>query len=341
MTKERIAFYRTPVDRTLLKKLTARRNLPGLLQSLGMLGIYAVGIGGIMALWTAELWFPFFFACYLFSFFQGFLGMEASVHELSHKTPFKTRWLNELFYGIFAFFTWNNPVHFRESHRRHHQFTLFAGQDKEVVIPPGPFGPKDYISWFLFDYEKFKMIMRGNWAYLRGRDTPDTFSWDPLFEKDDPRRARMMAWARFQFLGHIALIILFAVLGLWPLIYLVSFSYFFATFLSRSCEIVQHVGLPQNVPDWRVNCHTMKFGPVMAFLYWRMNWHTEHHMYAAVPFWNLHRLHQAIAHDCPEPVVGHWKGVRKILSLIKAQRKDPAFVFEHHFPESASPPKLS
>ncbi|MDT8297559.1 MAG: hypothetical protein RQ801_04610, partial [Spirochaetaceae bacterium] len=70
MTKERIAFYRTPVDRTLLKKLTARRNLPGLLQSLGMLGIYAVGIGGIMALWTAELWFPFFFACYLFSFFR-------------------------------------------------------------------------------------------------------------------------------------------------------------------------------------------------------------------------------------------------------------------------------
>jgi hypothetical protein len=71
----------------------------------------------------------------------------------------------------------------------------------------------------------------------------------------------MITWARFQLIGHVALIIIFAWLRLWPLIYLVSFSYFFATFLTRSCEIVQHVGLPQNVPDWRVNCHTMRFGP--------------------------------------------------------------------------------
>jgi fatty acid desaturase len=112
MAPERIDFYRTPVDRPLLKELTARRNLPGLLQSLAMLGLYAGGIWGVMALWSAELWIPFVLACYAFSVFQGFLGMEAAVHELSHQTPFKTRWLNEAFYGIFAFLTWNNPVHF-------------------------------------------------------------------------------------------------------------------------------------------------------------------------------------------------------------------------------------
>lgn len=341
MAADRIDFYRTPVDRGLLKTLTRRRNLPGLLQSMAMLVAYLAGIAGVMYLWSLKLWIPFFISCYVFSVFQGFMGMEAAVHELSHKTPFKTRWLNEFFYGLFAFLTWNNPVHFRESHRRHHQFTLYAGQDKEVVIPPGPFGPKDYISWFLFDYAKFAMIMRGNWAYFRGKDLPDTFSWDPLFEKDDPRRDRMIAWSRFQLIGHIILIATFAWLGLWPLIYLISCSYFFATFLARSCEIVQHVGLPGDVPDWRVNCHTMKFGPLMAFLYWRMNWHVEHHMFAAVPFWKLHRLHKAIAWDCPEPVVGHGRGVRKILGLVRAQRKDPSFVYEHKFPEGATPPKMS
>jgi len=198
----------------------------------------------------------------------------------------------------------------------------------------------DYVSWFLFDYGKFAMIMRGNWAYFRGRDVPDTFRWDPLFEKDDPRRRRMVAWARFQMISHLLLIGFFAVLGLWPLIYLVSFSYFFATFLTRSCEIVQHVGLPKDVPDWRLNCHSMDFGPVMAFLYWRMNWHTEHHMYAAVPFWKLRRLHEAIAHDCPAPVKGHWRGVRKILALVRAQRENPEFVHRHVFPDTAAPPKM-
>jgi fatty acid desaturase len=30
-----------------------------------------------------------------------------------------------------------------------------------------------------------------------------------------------------------------------------------------------------------------------------MNWHTEHHMYAAVPCYNLAELHEAIKHDLP------------------------------------------
>ena len=341
MSQVKIAFYRSPIDRSVLKQLTRRRNLPGLLQSMAMLIGYVAGIAGVMYLWSLKLWVPFFIACYLFSMFQSFLGMEAAVHELSHKTPFKSKWLNELFYGVFAFVTWNNPVHFRESHRKHHQYTLYAGADKEVVLPPAPFGIKDYISWFLFDYGKFNMIMRGNFAYALGKDTPDTFSWDPLFEKDDPRRKRMFWWSRFLFLGHAALIVLFAVLGLWPMIYLVSFSYFFATFLGRSTGIVQHVGLPQNVPDWRLNCHSMQFGPVMAFLYWNMNWHVEHHMYAAVPFWKLRHLHKAIAFDCPEPVKGHLKGTKKILGLIEAQRKNPTFVYMPEFPPTAAAPKMS
>ena len=82
MTASRINFYRTPVDRTLLKTLTSRHNLPGLLQSLAMLIGYAAGIAGVMYLWTMKLWVPFFISCYVFSVFQGFMGMEAAIHEL-------------------------------------------------------------------------------------------------------------------------------------------------------------------------------------------------------------------------------------------------------------------
>ena len=337
---DRINFYRTPVDREKLRALTKRQNLPGLLQSMGILTFYLL---------TTSLCLYFFLkgqilltvaACIIHSLFSNFLGMEASVHELSHKTPFRTRWLNELFYGIFSFLTWNNPVHFRESHRRHHHMTVFEGLDKEVVLVPGALSRADYISWFLFDWKKFLMIMPANLAFFTGRDQPDVFSWDPLFEKDDPRRKRMFWWARFQLIGHILLAFLFARAGLWVLIYTVSFSYFFFTALSRSCEIVQHKGLKPNIPDWRMTCHTMIFGPLMAFFYWRMNFHIEHHMFAAVPFYNLHKMHELLADDTPEPVRGHLKGVKKITGLLKRQRREAGWFYSPVLPETAHPARL-
>ena len=332
---QRINFYKTQIDRTLLRSLTKRRDLPGLVQSLGILFFYGATTALCLYLFLQKMWIPMIFACYFHAMFSNFVGMEASIHELSHKTPFKTKWLNEIFFYLFTFLSWNNPIHFRESHKRHHHLTVYKGLDKEVVVTPAPYSTADYISWFFFDWKKFKMFFVGNAACVLGKDQPDTFSWDPLFEKDDPRRKQMFAWARYQLLGHIVLISIFAYFQLWVLIYTVSLSYCFATFLARSCEIVQHMAVKPDVPDWRITCHTMIFGPVMSFFYWRMNYHIEHHMFAAVPFYNLHKLHKAIAHDIPEPVRGYFKGVGKMLSLARKQRKDPSWCYIPEFPKTA------
>jgi len=55
-------------------------------------------------------------------------------------------WLNELFYGLFSFLTRNNPVHLRESYKRHHHYTLRRGQDLEVIVEPAPFKWWDYVT---------------------------------------------------------------------------------------------------------------------------------------------------------------------------------------------------
>ena len=109
--------------------------------------------------------------------------MEAAVHELSHGTPFKTKWLNEFFYRIFCFFTWNNYLHFRVSHMKHHQFTVHRGFDREVILEPIPFTAVDFLSWFTFSYKKFAMIIFPNIAHFFGRADDDFFFWDPLFPK--------------------------------------------------------------------------------------------------------------------------------------------------------------
>ena len=42
-------------------------------------------------------------------------------------------------------------------------------------------------------------------------------------------------------------------------------------------------GLQDYVPDFRLCYRRFLVNPVVRFLYWHMNFHIEHHMYAAVP----------------------------------------------------------
>jgi fatty acid desaturase len=261
---------------------------------------------------------------------------------LSHGTPFKTKRLNEFFYKLFCFLTWNSHIHFRVSHMKHHQYTVHKGLDKEVILEPIALSGWDFLGWFTFNYKKFKMIMFTNLAHAFGRGDADFFFWDPpLFPAGNRHRAELCNWARFMFVGHLALVTLFICFRAWVLIYAVTFGCFFANFLAHGCGAQQHLGLRPGVPDWRVCCHTMKFNPVVGFLYWQMQYHIEHHMYAAVPFFNLPRLHKALAADMPVPPDGYLAGMRRILSIRKRQREDPSYCFTPEFPATAAPPRLA
>jgi fatty acid desaturase len=148
--EDKINWYRTPIDRDRLKKLTVRSDTRGLLQS-----------GNFLFMYAATVYLPFFFfvrrarlpmavVSYLHCMFHRFVGMEAAVHELSHGTPFKSKWLNEFFCRLFSFLTWNSGVHFRANHMKHHQFTVHRWHDKEVVLEPAGFGWTDFLCWFTF-----------------------------------------------------------------------------------------------------------------------------------------------------------------------------------------------
>jgi fatty acid desaturase len=141
-------------------------------------------------------------------------------------------------------------------------------------------------------------------------------------------------------IGHLILLGVFIYFQLWVLVFVVTFGYFFATFPTRGCVIQQHLGLHSNVPDWRVSCHTVKFGPLMEYLYWHMNYHTEHHMFAAVPFHNLRKLHKAIAFDTPKPLKGYLTGIKRILTIQKRQRRDSNYCFVPAFPSTAALPRI-
>ncbi len=74
----------------------------------------------------------------------------------------------------------------------------------------------------------------------------------------------------------------------------------------------------------------------MRFLYWHMNFHIEHHMYAAVPCYHLGRLHRLVRHDlphCPRGLVETW---RQIAAIQKRQKSDPDYQFVAELPPPVS-----
>jgi len=329
MDKTKIEWYRTPLDKAVLKALTKKSNVKGLRKVGSFLLGWLITVGASVFFFLHQLWIPMVVTCYVHSTFLFFFSMAAGVHELSHGTMFKTKALNEFFYGLFCWMTWNNPVHFRASHALHHQLTVYTGQDKEVIQVPvkAKLNFWNLVQWFTFDAQQFGQWIGLAVAHAFGRADADYFGWNPLFEKGDPRRSSMVAWARFLLVSHFFLVGVFIYFQLWVLVYLITVGTFFATWYAKFCGAMQHTGLGQDTPDWRLVCHTFTKGPVTKWLYWNMNYHIEHHMYAAVPCYNGAKLHDAVAHDLPPSQTSLWSGLRLLFQIKKRQKSDPSYVY--------------
>jgi len=330
----KIEWYRTPVDKGLLKELTKKSDLKGLLQAGSFVVGWVITLSVSLYFFLHQMWIPMVIACYVHATFLMFFSMAAGVHELSHGTMFQTKWLNEFFYHFFCWLTWNNPVHFRASHGLHHQLTVFKDPDKEVV--QGPVKAKlnfwNLLQWFTFDVDQFAKWFGLAVAHAFGRADADYFFWNPLFEKGDKRRGQMVGWARFMLISHLILLGVFIYFQLWVLIFLVTFGVFFATWYAKFCGAMQHTGLGENTPDWRLVCHTFTNGPLTKWLYWNMNYHIEHHMYAAVPCYNGAKLHRAVAYELPVSQKSVWSGILFLYTIKKKQKVDPSYVFVPELP---------
>lgn len=336
-----IRWYRTVLPRETLNALNTRSDARGLLQACGTLAL--LGGTGASTLWAA---FAGHFGLAMpLLFLHGMVGTFNinAVHELCHHTVFRSRWLNALFVRVFGFIGWNDWVWFSASHANHHRYTLHPPRDGEVVLPIRWLSRKVFWkSSFWAPLGPYHAV-RNTWRKARGR-IDDAWS-KVLFPEDKPEARRaLMNWNRSVLVGH-GLILLAAVIAAvvtrrwaWLLVpYVVSFSFTYGGWLFFLCNNTQHVGLMDKVPDFRLCCRSMRLPAWVSFLYWHMQYHTEHHMYAAVPCYNLRRLNRLIAHDLPSPkgVIGTW---REIGMILRRQEKEPAYQYQHPFPATATPP---
>jgi fatty acid desaturase len=157
-----------------------------------------------------------------------------------------------------------------------------------------------------------------------------------LFSESLPAlRRRFFGWARLLFAGHALTIAVSFYFGLWLPPVQTTFASFYGGWLLCFCSHSQHIGLRDNVPDFRLCCRTFEVNPIVRFLYWHMNYHAEHHVYAAVPCYHLRRLHGLIRDalpPVPNSLVPMW---RQIVSILKRQRIDPGYQYEAPLPPKA------
>ena len=133
-----------------------------------------------------------------------------------------------------------------------------------------------------------------------------------IFPESDPdKRRRLIRWDRFLLVGHALIVVVSLYFGLWMVPVLVTLAPFYGGWLLFLCNNTQHIGLQDDVPDFRLCTRTVILNPFFRFLYWHMNYHIEHHMYAAVPCYRLGKLHAAIKSDLPHCPRGLYERGRK------------------------------
>jgi fatty acid desaturase len=327
-----VDWYRCPIPKETLKNLTQRSNARGFLQTAGYLALLVVAGGAAWVFFTHALWIAFAVALFVYGTICSF-NPGLVTHELSHGTVFKTKGLNGFFLRFFSLIGWVNFLYYKRSHTFHHLYTLHPRGDREVVLPQTP-SLHPLRLFFLFT-----LNIPGLWETVRGTIRlaflgKFTTEWaEALYPPEDhAARAMTRRWAWIVLIFHAAIIAVAIIFRLWMLPILVTAGGFVGTWWSYFVGMPMHAGLRDNVPDFRLCCRTIKLDPLSRFIYWHMSFHTEHHMYAAVPCYNLHRLARVIAPDMPRPrsVAEAWKEMRDV---YRRQKSDPTYQFDTPLPK--------
>lgn len=342
----RVKWYRCPIDPGRLRELMKRSDLQGAFQTLGHLGLFTATGLATAYLFTEKMWLPFALGLW----FHGIVGVffrGLAVHELGHGTVWRTKWVNGFFLRIFSLLTWWNHHEYAMSHTYHHRYTLHPDGDREVLLPRTTgFTLRNVLQLLTINIEGIVNVIGSALRMAIPRYNMNvtgvrTSEWTrELFTIAPEIKRKAIRWARITILFHLAIFAISAIYNVWWLSITLTGFLFAGNWLSYLVGQTMHLGLRDNVPDFRLCVRSHHLDPFTSFLYWRMNWHTEHHMYAGVPCYNLKKLAKEIASDMPE-LRSLWDCWREMLEIDKRQLKDPTYQYDTPLPPTAHPGVLT
>lgn len=344
----KVQWYRSKMPPERFRELSKRDDAKGWLQAGGHFALFCTTGLAVYLTWANGMWLAFALALFahgtVASFFRG-----TAVHELGHGTVFQAKGLNQVFLYLFSMISWWNPFDYAASHTYHHRYTLHPEGDREVLLPLHP----NVGRTFLLQLFTLNLLTQPERTFTRGgilstlkltaldamgktgpTDVPAN-EWIDALHTDQPDEARRsMWWSRALLAVHGTILVVAIATGVWVLPLIFSLPSYIANWLSYFLGLTQHCGLMSNTTDFRKSTRSMTLPKPLAFLYWNMNWHTEHHMYAGVPCYNLPALADEIKDDMPVPrtLRGAW---REMLDTWDQQKTDPDYTFDTPLPATA------
>ena len=301
------------IDRKTLKPFTKRRDLPGLLYFFGLLGFIASsGYLIYLSSWSNWLLWP---AMLLHGVMLSHLF--APLHETSHGTAFRTRWINEAvlwFCGIVTIWT---PLYFRYDHAGHHTYAQVAGKDPEFVLP----APRSLLGYIYYVSALHLWVKNFGWLFRHAQGYMHPFNRQFVPDSELPKIYRE---ARILLSIYLLLLIGSIVLQTWAVAIYWLIPTVIGVPVARMLRVADHTGC-EEAANLRTYARSVTTDRLTRFFCWNMSYHCEHHLAPSVPFHNLKQLHEKVGHEMNTVDKGYiaiqWEIITKHLEGIFPKRK--------------------
>jgi len=255
-----------------LTALNETTDAPGLRHLTGHVGLI-IGLGLWIALgwplWQLALIPQGIAICFLFTL----------QHETTHKTPFKTLWINEWAGRISGLLIIQPFEWFRYFHLAHHRHTNIPAKDPELIAGHKPETQGQYVR---------HVSGLGYWAGMIKQTVDNAMGRDPGPYIPARAHARVRFEARIM-LGLYALALLSLIFT--PLLFRVWIvPLLLGQPFLRLYLLAEH-GRCAFVANMLENTRTTYTNRIVRFFAWNMPYHIEHHTLPMVPFHKLPDLH--------------------------------------------------
>ena len=308
-----------------MRELCKRSDWKGGVQAASHFG--AIALTGVGMYFTMGTWWmlPFFVA-------HGVLlnYLFAAQHECNHYTAFKTRWVNDVINRITGFIQLYPRDYERCFHFQHHRHTQDWDKDAELIARGGPYTLGNYlpylfgITYWTGRITRFFQVAMGTTA--------------PYFSKR--QHAKAVQEARIHLALYALIIVASVALQSWAAVIYWIAPMFVTKIFQNVQNITEHTGLTHE-QDTVHNTRTIKTWWIFRWMAWNMQYHTAHHTFPAVPFYNLPKLHaELVKHAGYEPpTIGYlafqYQFIRKLMKGPETREGEVEIVLPKPAPSPA------
>ena len=266
------------IGRDELKRLSERKDAPGLLQLGGHVGLL-IATGALIFAAFGTIWqWP---AMFLHG--VALIFLFAPLHETIHRTAFHSRALNDIAAFVIGVLVVLPREYFRAFHFAHHRFTQEADDPEQATPKPANAGQ---FLWYVTGLATWWSALKGLVERSRG------VLREPFYATDRVRRSVILESRWVLAIYAVALLASIAA-GSTLLLWYWIVPALLGQPMLRLYLLAEHSACPRG-PDMLANSRTTYTNALMRFLAWNMPFHAEHHAWPSIPFHALPRTNALI-----------------------------------------------